>query len=270
MSELRVDSDQTSISMSVVFYNNSLFTVDSIVSNLIEVTKKFSKKRIFLINNSLANKELSYQLEEICNKYDFFYQILPESNKGFGGGHNCVLPYLTSEYHFVINPDIFIPNEYVLKKIVEFLNQHPEYGLLSPLIKYPDGKIQHLLKLEATVLDMALRFLGLPIFKKRQDKFINLPDGYNHTHDAKNIPGSFMVFRTSVFREINGFDEKFFLYMEDSDITMSVNQISKTIFFNDVEVVHEWQRANRKSVKGILIMLRSMIIYFNKWGWKLW
>lgn len=258
------------ISMAVVFYNNDSETINKIVNNLVNVTKKFDNTNIFLINNSPNNQKLTNQLESLENNNNCIRAIISKENKGFGGGHNLVLPYFSSKYHFVINPDIIIPDDNVIENIVKYLNCHSEYGLLTPLIKYPNGDVQHLLKKESTVLDMGLRFLGLPLFKKRQENFVSLPDGYNYIHEAENVPGSFMVFRTDIFKEINAFDERYFLYMEDSDITKAVNQISKSVFFPKVAVYHEWQRDNKKSIKGILTMLRSMNTYFNKWGWKLW
>ncbi|MCT4376634.1 glycosyltransferase family 2 protein [Leuconostoc suionicum] len=260
----------TPISMSIVFYNNDISSVNKIVNNLVEVTSTFINKKIFLINNSPQNIELNSYLDLLSRSNESLVRITPKENKGFGAGHNSVLQYLSSDYHFVVNPDIYIQDANVFTTIVDYLEKNLDYGLLSPLIKYPNGETQHLLKKESTVFDMALRFVGLPIFKKRQESFISLPDGYNHTHDAENVPGSFMVFRTTVFKKVNGFDESYFLYMEDSDVTKAVNQVSKTVFLQNTVVYHEWQRENRKSVRGILTMLHSMGIYFNKWGWKLW
>lgn len=260
----------TPISMSIVFYNNDISSVNKIVNNLVEVTSTFINKKIFLINNSPQNIELNSYLDLLSRSNESLVRITPKENKGFGAGHNSVLQYLSSDYHFVVNPDIYIQDANVFTTIVDYLEKNLDYGLLSPLIKYPNGETQHLLKKESTVFDMALRFVGLPIFEKRQESFISLPDGYNHTHDAENVPGSFMVFRTTVFKKVNGFDESYFLYMEDSDVTKAVNQVSKTVFLQNTVVYHEWQRENRKSVRGILTMLHSMGIYFNKWGWKLW
>jgi hypothetical protein len=56
--------------------------------------------------------------------------------------------------------------------------------------------------------------------------------------------------------------------MEDTDITMKVNSISQSVYYPFFSVVHEWQQANRK-ISGVREMLKSMIKYYNKWGWKL-
>ncbi|MHA5125136.1 glycosyltransferase [Oenococcus oeni] len=257
-----------SISITVVFYNNGIDSINKVIDNILGTTIYFKNVCLYLINNSPDNTEINDFLNLKKSQSNRISVLIPSKNKGFGSGNNLVLPVLTSDYHFIINPDVIIPDQNEIIKMINYLEKNPKIGLLSPLIKFPDGNIQHLLKKETTIFDMTLRFIGLPFFKKRQKEFVSLPDGYSNIHRAENVPGSFMIFRTSVFEKINGFDEKFFLYMEDSDITKSVNNVSESIFFPDAFVYHEWQRQNRKSLKGILTMLRSTVIYFNKWGWK--
>jgi GT2 family glycosyltransferase len=258
------------ISGSIVLYNNALDDVDHLVNNFLNVTSDIEDVCVYLVNNSNDNIELTKHINMLQEQDTRVKALIPNSNKGFGAGHNMVIPYLNSDYHFIVNPDISISNKYEINKMLDFLEQHLDYGMLAPLVKYPSGEVQHLLKKESNLLDMFLRFLKVPILKKRQNKFINLPDGYDYIHDAVNVPGSFLVIRTQIFKQINGFDEKYFLYMEDSDLTMKVNEVSNTVFFPKAFVYHEWQRDNQKSLKGIFQMLKSMRIYFHKWGWKLW
>lgn len=259
----------TSLSISIVLYNNKESTVDKIIENLSNVTRNINQVDLFLINNSPDNDEMNSFLQKYSES-GWVHVLLPKVNKGFGSGNNMVLPYLTSDYHLVMNPDIFIKDETQISLMIDYMEKHINVGLLAPLIKFPNGEVQHLLKRKSTLLDMAIRFVELPGTKKRREWFVNLPGGYTHTHEAENVPGSFLFFRTEVFEKIQGFDEKYFLYMEDCDITMKVNQISSTVFFPKATVYHEWQRANRKTARGIMQMLSSMFIYFNKWGWKLW
>lgn len=257
----------TEISFSIVLFNNSEKQVSKLIENLLHVTYKFEKINIYIINNSPNNIKLRNYLERYDSNKSI-HVITSSKNDGFGSGHNKVLKFLNSKYHFVINPDVFIKDSEQIERMIDFMNQHDEYGLLSPLIEFPNGDVQMLLKHQPTVLDMWLRFTDLPGFDKRRNWFVNLPNGYENIHDAENVSGSFMMFRTSILEEINGFDEKYFLYMEDCDITRKVNQVSKTVFFPNAFIYHDWQRANKRSIHGIMNMIISMVKYFNKWGWK--
>ena len=258
-----------SLSIATVLYNNTNNDVIKIINNISEVTENFDKVDLFLINNSPQNVELEKFLDSYVES-KWIHVLVPLENNGFGAGNNMVLPYLISDYHLVMNPDIIISDSKELPKMVEYMEKNPMYGMLSPLIKFPNGEVQHLLKRKSSVWDMAIRFIPIPGTNKRKAWFVNLPDGYSYEHQAENVPGSFMLFRTNIFKQIHGFDENYFLYMEDCDITMKVNKISKVVFYPNATVYHEWQRENRKSIQGIGHILSSMIKYFNKWGWKLW
>lgn len=257
------------LSISIVLYNNSASQIDKVVKNLLNVTQDLNGVEIFLINNSQDNYYLNWFLKRYENSKKI-QVVTADKNRGFGSGNNLVLSRLNSKYHIVMNPDVMISDALELEKMVHYMDDNTEYGLLSPVVKFPNGQVQHLLKQKSNVLDMALRFTGLPGFSRRKEKFVNLPDGYESTHPAENVPGSFMLFRTKVLKEIDGFDQNYFLYMEDCDITMKVNQVSQTIFYSKACVYHEWQRENKKSLRGAIRMLQSMVKYFNKWGWQLY
>jgi GT2 family glycosyltransferase len=140
--------------------------------------------------------------------------------------------------------------------------------MLSPLVLSQDLSIQYLCKKNPTVFDMVIRRISPNIFKKRQDKYIMKESGYNKIIKLDYATGSFMVFRTEIYKELKGFDDSFFMYLEDADITRRVNQISKVEFYPDARVIHAWERKGHKSFKFALITVHSMIVYFNKWGWK--
>lgn len=257
-----------SLSISVVLFNNDSTMIDKLVENVEQAVEGYIETTLFFINNSPDNLRLKKHLEKYQDS-KWIHVVTATQNKGFGAGNNLVLSKIKSTYHLVMNPDITIDSTIQLKKMIDFMDAHEEYGLLAPLIKFPNGEVQHLLKRKSSVWDMAIRFVKLPGTRKRKQWFVSLPEGYSYVHKAENVPGSFLLFRTSVFQSINGFDERYFLYMEDCDITMKVNQVSSTVFFPDAFVYHEWQRENKKTIRGVIRMIVSMFVYFNKWGWKL-
>lgn len=77
--------------------------------------------------------------------------------------------------------------------------------------------------------------------------------------------GCFMMVRTELFKKINGFDEIFFMYFEDADLSKRVRQYGKIVFYPDTFVVHLWNRASAKKIKFLFIHISSMIKYFCKW-----
>ena len=74
-------------------------------------------------------------------------------------------------------------------------------------------------------------------------------------------------FRTSELVSVGGFDERFFLYLEDTDLCRRLGKRTKLVYLPTAIVIHEHQRGSYKSMKMLLIHIRSAIQYFNKWGW---
>ena len=255
------------LSFTVVTYNNE-DRIKNLIENIQKAVTKDQTATIFVVDNGsvdLTVKEVGNLQKDYPN-----IRLIQSENKGFGAGHNAVIPYLTSDYHVVVNPDITIPSSKELGKMIDYMNKHSEVGLLSPLILNVDGSIQKLFKRNPTVLDLGIRFISPKLMKKRQDWFVRENSGYKNAARIEYASGSFMFFRTSVFKELNGFDERYFMYLEDADITRRVNEFSEAIFLPDSFVIHEWQRASHKKIKYTLVTVDSMIKYFNKWGWKAW
>lgn len=256
--------EQVDLSLAIVTYNNSRIienTVKSIVSN---IPSEFSYK-LYIIDNDSTDNTI-----DIIKGIKGNIEILELGvNYGFGYGHNKILDIINSKYHFVVNPDITIENIDQIRKMVEFLDANIYVGMLSPLILSPISEIQYLCKTNPTIFDMLIRRLSPNLFPKRQDKFVMKQTGYNKTMNIDYASGCFMVFRTGIFKELMGFDEEFFMYLEDADITRRVNQISKTVFYPEARIIHAWERGAHKSMKLAVVTIKSMITYFRKWGWKI-
>ncbi|MGI6084181.1 MAG: glycosyltransferase family 2 protein [Acetivibrionales bacterium] len=248
------------ISLSIVTYNNEGIiekTVESLISHL---ENRFRYILYIIDNNS---KDDTVKKVQGCNGDIVIIQNL--KNLGFGAGHNKVLDKIDSKYHIVVNPDITITNE-VISDMFEYMENNKEIGLLTPLVKHPDGQIQYLCKRNPTVTDLFIRLFCPKGFKKRQDYFTMKETGYDKPFYVEYATGCFMFFRTEIFKQLKGFDEHIFLYLEDADITRRVNQITKTLFFPYNYVVHDWQRGAHKSLKLMWINVKSAIWYFCKWG----
>ena len=85
-----------------------------------------------------------------------------------------------------------------------------------------------------------------------------------------NVPylsGCFMFFRMSALKEVGTFDEHFFMYAEDIDITRRMHQKYETLYYPSVTIYHTFTRGSRKSLRLLRIHIVNIIMYFNKWGW---
>ncbi|MBA4056764.1 MAG: glycosyl transferase family 2, partial [Marivirga sp.] len=70
-------------------------------------------------------------------------------------------------------------------------------------------------------------------------------------------------------RTVGLFDERFFLYTEDTDLSRRIHKYYRTVFFPEVTIYHYHQRGSYKNLNLLWRNIRSAIKYFNKWGWAL-
>lgn len=242
----------------IVTYNN-MKTIKKAVDTILEYTDE--NFRLYVVDNNSTDgtpKFIRENYPEVC-------VIETGTNSGFGAGHNIVLPMLSSEYHIVINPDIVI-NENAIEKIIDFMDANPDIGLLSPKICFPDGREQILGKRNPRLKYLiASRMRDEENPSKLLREYAMKDCDLSDVTDIENTTGCFMMFRTSVFKELKGFDEGYFMYFEDADIARRAKKISRVVYYPHATILHEWGRESKRNFKLMLIHIQSMFRYFFKW-----
>ena len=250
------------INVSIVTYLTPLEDVLNAVSTC---CKSLLVENIFVIDNSPDDSLCEALPSENKVKY-----IHNPSNPGYGAAHNIALKKSLLQnmpFHLVLNADVIFDYR-ILEQIVLYANRYRSIGLISPKILHEDGSVQCSRKLLPTPLNMFLRAFLPQSFRTRiDDKFQLKYFGYNRTLYVPYVSGAFMFFRTSVLEKIGVFDERFFLYPEDIDLSRRVAQDSEVRFIPDFVITHKYGGATRKSLRMFIIHAFNMCRYFNKWGW---
>ena len=243
--------------------HNNIRSIDETVKTLLENTGDIDFT-LYAVDNASEDGTPEF----IERTYPQVQVIYNKKNPGFGSGHNVVRDRLDSKYHCVINPDISIDRN-VIKQMAEYMDEHPEIGLLSPKICFPDGRPQILGKRTPTLRYLAasrLRDGGEPSPLLRE--YAMLDTDLSVPCEIENATGCFMMFRTDVFREIGGFDERYFLYFEDCDITRTVRTKAKVVYYPETVVYHVWGRDSKKDLRLTLVQIASMCKFFTKWAFR--
>jgi len=191
-------------------------------------------------------------------------------NIGYGAAHNIAVRQTIEQntpYHLVINPDIsFNPN--ILATIEQFMDANHNIAHLMPKVYYPNGETQYLCKLIPTPFDLLFRrFLPESWTKKHTAKFELRVSGYDKLMDVPYLSGCFMFLRTEALKEVGLFDERFFMYPEDIDLTRRLTKKHRTVFFPNVSIIHHHAQSSYVNLKMLYIHITNMAKYFNKWGW---
>jgi len=221
-------------------------------------------KKLIVIDNSPTG-----YLREVAETHGAEY-IHNKQNTGYGSGHNIALKQSigNTAYHLVFNPDIYWEKG-TIENIFEFMQNNSDIGQLMPKVLYPNGEIQYLCKLLPKPSDLILRrFLPETRFSKKQNEKFELRfTGYSKIMDIPYLSGCFMFFRTTALQKIGLFDERFFLYPEDIDITRRMHKFYRTVYYPKVSIYHDHAKQSYKTKKMLRIHIVNMIKYFNKWGW---
>lgn len=254
-------SDKSSLSISIVTYKTDPDALDKVLSSIADSTKP---AYVYIVDNSPTKS-----LKVLSTKYgaNYFY---PGRNLGFGRGHNLAFQNAkeNSRYHLILNADISFDSK-VLAELCAFMDLNPSIGWVMPNVLYPDDSRQELCKRLPTPWDLFhRRFLGgSSANSSSQNKFKCRDIDLSIPRPIPNLSGCFALLRADIFRSIGGFDERFFLYLEDTDLVRRIGELSLTVFYPYVHVYHVRGRGSYQNFKLLSYHVSSAFRYFSKWGW---
>jgi GT2 family glycosyltransferase len=250
------------LTVSIVLYNTSAADLRRCIASLSHFSGYLY---LYLVDNSPSNALNGECPDTLPHEY-----IHLPGNPGFGAAHNVAIRRaqgLGSSYHLVLNADIAFEYD-ILSPMLVYMEKNSRIGHMMPKVLYPDGSVQRLCKLVPTPSDLFMRRFGAPKLREANNRYFELHDsGYDQIMFVPYLSGCFMLLRQSVLKEIGIFDERFFMYPEDIDLTRRIAENYETIYFPRVFVVHDHGAASYKSVKMLFIHIFNLLRYFNKWGW---
>lgn len=272
--------ESLAISASLVLYKPDLPTVERTLLALEEAAR--TAKQHYALDLSLTLVDNSADAVEhlrVASWLEGFLAAAPSwtlklmrspGNLGYGRGNNLVIANAQSDYHLVINPDLFV-NIDALLEALRFMQAHSGVGMLSPSVYGEDGSRHYLCKRNPTLLIMFLRSFSPPWFQSKLRSIIDEFEMRDCDYDKPIHPieyptGCFMFFRTAPLQAIRGFDPDFFLHYEDADIGRRMLAVAGVVYVPSVRVVHQWARDTHRSLRSKFITAKSGWLYWRKWG----
>ncbi len=246
------------ITASIVTFHNSPELINRAIESFLNTNLPV---KIYICDNSATDALKNQLLKDERLEYRF-----NNANLGFGKAHNLILDEVKnlSTYHVILNPDVEYANKNLLNKLVNFAQDDENIGAIMPKVVYPDGSTQLLAKLLPSPVDLiARRFLPFLANKNFDLAYTQ----YKFTMDVPFISGCFMFVKTAVIKEVGGFDDRFFMYCEDIDLSRRIGEKYRTVFYPEVHIVHHYAKGSYKNKNLLKIHIQSAFRYFNKWGW---
>lgn len=269
---------QKLLSISIVSYlpeqGELKHAINSLLNALCESGTHFAT--ITIIDNSESNLLRIDEFEELKDKLDEInceLRLLQgQGNVGYGAGHNLAIVKANTEFSLLMNSDIEV-NPSALELGIKYLQNNKDVAAIGPSASYDSGEKQFLCKRYPTVFDFFLRgFMPKSvreIFRKRLSHF-EMRD-LSEEHPTKDIPiisGCFMLCRTEALQKVAGFNEDYFLYFEDFDFSMRLNELYTLAYLPSMKVVHHGGNSARKGIKHIKYFFQSGAKFFSTYGWR--
>ncbi len=228
-------------------------TIDSLLSSP-------SIEKIILVDNGGCNWASN-------NIHEKIIYLKTSGNFGFGYGHNLAIKKyaLLCDLFLICNPDISFKVE-SFEELINFSLKNVA-GLYLPKIIYPNGMNQFGARLLPAPLNLFARRFSKKLANNLDKKYLLKKFQLSSPCFVPNLSGCFMLFKSSCLLELNGFDERFFMYMEDIDLSRRCAEKFGNIYYPFCSIIHRHEQGSYKNIKLFWTHLHSVILYFNKWGW---
>jgi GT2 family glycosyltransferase len=262
---------QLSLGASIVLYKTPLQRIEPLLAEL----QAGGAAELYIIDNTpgpptAAAAAAAARLRERFVASGSALELnYPGKNLGYGRGHNLAIERSTPKhkYHLICNPDITL-GEDTLAILYDFMEANPDVGLCMPKLLGPDGETHFCCRRSPVALDYLSQLLLPGSWGRRRKHSLEMRShDYDQAMEVACLSGCFMFFRSEVLRRLGGFDERFFLYFEDLDLSARARKLGKNVYFPYTWVVHERQSGHRTSWQLKARFAASACRYFAKWGW---
>ncbi|MGC3962313.1 MAG: glycosyltransferase family 2 protein [Rhodocyclaceae bacterium] len=259
------------LAVTIVLYRPHAGHLGSTLMSLRQAAARLQGRvQLVLVDNGGGDAVVSRA--ELERDFPHFTWIGGQGNVGFGAGHNLGLRNVEAPYVLVLNPDVLLDEDSLVRALA-FMERNPRCALLSPAVLEVDGSRQYLCKRFPSVFDLFLRGIApewlRQFFARRMARY-EMRDLVGDTilWDPPIVSGCFMLFRKEAFDRVEGFDESFFLYFEDFDISLRTAKIDRLAYVPDVRIIHHGGDAASKGWRHIRLFVRSALRFFRVHGWK--
>lgn len=194
--------------------------------------------------------------------------LVSEQNLGFSRGHNLAARAAQGKYLFILNPDTeVLPN--ALDLLVAYAEQHPDVAIIGPKILNPDGSLQYSCRRFPN--PAAALFRNTPLGKLFPNNpytrdYLMTDWDHNSIREVDWVSGAALFIRREVFDQLGGFDERFFMYCEDTDLCYRAWQAGyKVVYYPGPKIRHAIGRStDLVANKMIITFHKSMYLFYKK------
>jgi N-acetylglucosaminyl-diphospho-decaprenol L-rhamnosyltransferase len=230
------------------------------------------KLEILIVDNASGDESVPWLRNRIGFTKANVRLIENACNSGYGQGNELGVQHSHGTYILIINPDNRLEPT-GLAELIALLEQDPSIGLVAPKLVHEDGTIRSSVRAFPHWSDLVIKRAGLgKFFRQKMDHYLQEHDTTTAPHDVDWIAGACFVMRKDVYETLGGFDPRFFLFFEDTDLCRRCWQAGKRVVYAPGITARD--RKRRLSDGGVLSIFTKRIVrihfasalrYFWKW-----
>ncbi len=250
------------LSVIIVNYNAKYFLEYCLCS--IRKAMKNLKGEIFVVDNNSSDDSRDF----LCNKYPWVNFIWNTKNEGFAKANNKALQKVSGEYILFLNPDTIVAED-CFEKCISFIRS--KNNLVACGIKMIDGSGKFLKESKRAFpspMTSLYKLSGLTKIFPKSKIFSKYHLGYldeNENHEVDVLAGAFMMIPKQILDEVGGFDESFFMYGEDIDLSFRIQKAGyKNFYFAGASIIHFKGESTKKGSLNYVKMFHKAMSVFAK------
>lgn len=251
------------IDIILVNYNSTPLTIDAIDSIYGHLNGVSAK--IIVVDNASNDHP-----ERISQQFPHVQLVINQKNLGYSKAINKAIEHSRSGYLVIMNPDTVVVNGF-FTDVLKFMRHNGQVGIVGPKIYNKDGSVQGSARRFPSIRTalfgrnsfLTKMFPNNPV---TQSEFFCFQSNDNIFMNVDWVSGACMVLKREAFRAINGFDERFFLYWEDTDLCKRMRQAGyEVVYYPKAEVTHfVGVSSDTRPLRSILHFHHSSYKFFAK------
>lgn len=239
------------LSIVILNYNTRELTLECARSVLGWYKKEIDGRQIEII---VADNGSTDGTKEVFKKMPSLKFFENGKNYGFGKGSNLAAKKAKGEYILFLNSDVKVLDNSFLK-MTSFLGKNPNIGILGARLKNPDKTLQKSAGNFYTPLNLFLTLFGADGSQRKSPGKIEKVDW---------VSGASLMIRNDLFKNLGGFDEAYFMYIEDMDLCFRAKKLGfQTYFYPHTNVIHRELGSGNRTF-AILQIYRGILIFYKK------
>ena len=251
------------LSVIIVNYNVKYF-LEQCLCSVLNAIKNVEAEIIVIDNDSSDGSQQFFS-----NKFASVHFIWNWKNVGFSKANNTALQQAKGKYILFLNPDTLVP-ENCFEKCLSFFQTHKHAGALG--VRMIDGAGKFLKESKRGfpgLLPSFYKLSGLAAlfpYSKIFSRYYagHLPENENHQVDV--LAGAFMLVEKNVLDKTGGFDEQFFMYGEDIDLSCRIQKAGyKNYYFSEATIIHfKGESTKKENLKYVEVFYGAMTLFVSK------